>query len=465
MASLNSFGDPEPQNFNDKEYCLCINPNCPSPKRNKDENRCQACGAALLLNEKYRVIDVLKESKNKACQLYNAVDITNSNKSQVLKFLYTHNPEALTRFNRGADFLINHRFAGLPKVHKGGYFHIDFPKNLTPAYALVMEKIDGKNLQEWLANKTNLPLSPQKAIQWLEQLVTILSKLHQQQFYHQDIKPSNIMLRNQPEELILIDLDSVTAIAQAAEGKDLTIIGTSGYQAPEQVDGNAVPQSDFYALGRTFVHLLTGTHPNNFSRDDLGVLYWRNSAKQVSKIFADLIDKLMEWDYQKRPQNTAEILRIIEEVKQDLERQKQVKQWLSFKKAVGIIVILSVAVLGYIAIKSPNRPPTPGNVPSPVATSTANPKCKIRKETGTADNSALAWDARQILQDYKVVNTQDLEFQQIQDLKVTQFNCDLNIYIRLVNNNVINPSLRNKITEIVKKNFDYVGTIRVIPAQ
>ncbi|BAY88857.1 MULTISPECIES: serine/threonine protein kinase [unclassified Tolypothrix] len=464
MASFNSFGDPEQQNFNNKEYCLCINPNCQNPQRSKDESRCQSCGASLLLNEKYRIIDVLKESKNKECQLYNAVDISNKNQLKVIKVLYSYNSEALTRFNKGADFLINHRLPGLPKVQKGGYFHIDFPKNLTPAYGLVMEKIDGKNLQEWLSNKTNLPLTQQKAIQWLEQLVTIISRLHQQQFYHQDIKPSNIMLRNQPEELILIDLDSVTTISQASTATDLTIIG-SGYQAPEQEAGNAVPQSDFYALGRTFVHLLTGTHPHKFSRDDVGILHWRNSARHISKNFADLIDRLMELDYQKRPQNTAEILQILEEIKQDLERQKHIKQWLSFKKVVGVIVILSVAVLGYIAIKSPYRPPTPGNQPSPATTTTSNPKCKIRKETGTTDDSALAWDARQILQDYKVVNSQDLEFQQIQDLKVTQFNCDLNIYIRLVNNNVISSSLKNKITEILKKNFDYVGTIRVIQAQ
>ncbi|MEY3300499.1 MAG: hypothetical protein RLZZ597_3759, partial [Cyanobacteriota bacterium] len=37
----------------------CINPNCPQPKNPPTSLRCQACGSALLLRDRYRVLRAL----------------------------------------------------------------------------------------------------------------------------------------------------------------------------------------------------------------------------------------------------------------------------------------------------------------------------------------------------------------------------------------------------------------------
>jgi eukaryotic-like serine/threonine-protein kinase len=149
---------------------------------------------------------------------------------------------------------------GIPKVENDGYF-IYFPRNSqTPLHSLVMEKIEGMNLEEYLVEKQLQPIHERTAIKWLRQLTEILHSIHQQQYFHRDIKPPNIMLK--PDgQLALIDLGTAREVTQTfmqkLEGQQVTGIISAGYTPPEQMNGKAVPQSDFFALGRTFVYLLT----------------------------------------------------------------------------------------------------------------------------------------------------------------------------------------------------------------
>ncbi|MBD2235769.1 serine/threonine protein kinase [Aulosira sp. FACHB-113] len=430
----------------------------------------------MLLKRRYRVIDTLVQTRSRECKLYDAVDINNGNKLKVIKVLYTDNEEVISRFNRGADVLINHWVSGIPKVEKDGYFHIEFPKNQTLAYCLVMEKIDGMNLEQFLENRNHLPIAEKQAINWLKQLTIILGDLHKKEFFHRDIKPSNIMVKNSNQELVLIDLDAVRAITKAVlDGKTITTIGTDGYMAPEQRIGRAIPQSDFYALGRTFVHLLTGKAPNRLEQNRNGTLLWRSIAPKLSNNFAELIDNLMDWSPNNRPKTTAEILQRLEQIERNLELQQQIKQLLTFKKVVGVIVLLLFTFLVYRAIDSeessqgdptpsPSKQtltPTTTSTKTPIATPTFNTKCKIRQQTGVPHDSALAKDVVEILQDQRVVS-KDEQIRKIQQFDVRQLNyCDLNIYIRLSDNSLPSSTLKNKITDMIKNRFDYVGNIRV----
>ena len=64
-------------------------------------------------------------------------------------------------------------------------------------------------------------------------------------------------------QLVLIDFGTareatITYLAKVGAGYQITGIVSAGYTPPEQQNFQAVPQSDFFALGRTFVYLLTG---------------------------------------------------------------------------------------------------------------------------------------------------------------------------------------------------------------
>lgn len=62
-------------------------------------------------------------------------------------------------------------------------------------------------------------------------------------------------------QLVLIDFGTAreatrTYLAKLSAGHDITAIVSSGYTAPEQINGEACTLSNFFALGRTFVYLL-----------------------------------------------------------------------------------------------------------------------------------------------------------------------------------------------------------------
>ena len=124
---------------------------------------------------------------------------------------------------------------------------------------LVQEFVDGETMGCRI-RRGDL-LSTEEAIRYIEQILDVLDYLHSRHppVIHRDIKPSNLIVR--PDEtLALVDFGAVQMVrSHTLTGS--TIVGTSGYVAPEQLAGRTVPASDLYSLGATVVHLLTHIHP------------------------------------------------------------------------------------------------------------------------------------------------------------------------------------------------------------
>lgn len=70
----------------------------------------------------------------------------------------------------------------------------------------------------------------------------------------------------------------------------MTGLFSAGYSPIEQLNGQAVPQSDFFALGRTIIYLLTGKHPSELYDSHIDELNWRQRVSEVSPEFADVVD-------------------------------------------------------------------------------------------------------------------------------------------------------------------------------
>ena len=311
----------------------CLNPKCSNPPdpMNTKGIICRNCGSKLLLQDRYRVVRPL--SMGGFGQTFEVDD------RGTLKVLKVLNParfsdprskqKVVSLFQQEAEVLSQLHHSGIPKVDSDGYFPFWPKDSQEPLHCLVMEKIDGLNLQEWLEGQGNQPITPVQALNWLKQLAEILEQVHQKQYFHRDIKPPNIMLR--PDgQLVLIDFGAVRELTQTylqQQNVTGTVIGTPGYTPPEQMHGRAVPQSDFFALGRTFVHLLTGRHPLDLHENpQTGKLIWRNSVPHISKSWVDLIykllgrsladfiDELMEPSWKKRPKNTRVILKRLKKI-------------------------------------------------------------------------------------------------------------------------------------------------------
>ena len=295
----------------------CINPECKQRENPDHIQNCQTCGTNLLINHRYRLIKPLRSLKpQNYTDVFEVTDKQTSDREarKVLKVLKLSSPQFLKMFLREAFTLqlLNHR--GIPKVEPDGYFTFTPKDSSQELHCLVMEKIPGKNLEQWLAE--NGPISSSLALKWLRQIIEILKILHTNHFFHRDIKPSNIVLK--PDgNLVLIDFGAVrdisnTYLAKIGGGENATTTMSAGYTPPEQIDGKALPQSDFYALGRTFVHLLTGKSPIEFSTNPkTGKLIWRNRASKISHRLANFIDEMMAPLPADRPQNTSVILQYL----------------------------------------------------------------------------------------------------------------------------------------------------------
>jgi serine/threonine protein kinase len=300
---------------------FCINPVCSKPNHpDNDENRfCQSCGSQLELLKRYRVLRLLSD-KTGFGKVYDAYEQDTPKILKVLKEDLSNDAKAVELFQQEAAVLGNLKHPGIPKVD--GYFQYQTRNGLV-LHCIVMEKIEGSNLEQWLKQQQNKPISQEQTVAWLRQLLEILALVHGKQYLHRDIKPSNIMIR--PDgQLVLIDFGTAREVTRtylakiSSGGGGITAIMSSGYSAPEQISAQAVVQSDFYALGRTFVFLLTGYHPLEMYDSHHNVLHWQNHAMQISRLLLNLIDSLMVRDVNQRPATAQDIIKQLEAIEQQL---------------------------------------------------------------------------------------------------------------------------------------------------
>ena len=185
-----------------------------------------------------------------------------------------------------------------------------FEENST-AYC-VMEYIDGESLDERIKRQES-PLTEQEVRNsMLPQLLDALQAIHQSNILHLDIRPSNIMLDRQGN-LRLIDFGAcrqsrswgVAANTEAAS-KAMTV-GFSPREQFEQAYERFGPWTDFYALGATLYHLLTGSNPPsivNIERQGAQAFVFN---RPVGNDLQQVIAWMMQADRRLRPQSVIAI--------------------------------------------------------------------------------------------------------------------------------------------------------------
>lgn len=137
-----------------------------------------------------------------------------------------------------------------------------FEANNTVYY--VMEYISGGSLDDYIAKSNGLEEG--EAIKIVKQIGSALSFMHSQGMLHLDLKPSNIMLKD-TGDVVLIDFGLSKQYDESGEPESSTKVGagTPGYAPIEQAnyrEGIGFPITmDVYALGGTMFKMLTGIRP------------------------------------------------------------------------------------------------------------------------------------------------------------------------------------------------------------
>jgi TolB-like protein/tRNA A-37 threonylcarbamoyl transferase component Bud32 len=138
---------------------------------------------------------------------------------------------------------------------------------------------------------------PRRALALVAKLARAVQYAHERGILHRDLKPGNVLLDDRGEPLVSDFglgkwLDSTTHLTPT-----LTVFGTPGYIAPEQVNGpaaNLTVAADVYSLGAVLFDLLTGRPP--FMGEHALKVIQQASEKPAPKLrtLAPMLDRDLE---------------------------------------------------------------------------------------------------------------------------------------------------------------------------
>ncbi len=290
-----------------------------------------------ILNQRYQIQETI--GKGGFGKTYLAFD-QRAEKRCVIKTIQLKKSEAIKDLDfikREANVLSSLNHSLIPKFIE---LISDENDNEVNIY-LIQQYIPGKNLFQ--AVKEGKHLNEKDVVRIALDLVNILEYLQSfsPPIIHRDIKPSNIIL-SPTGKTFLIDFgavrDKLLHYDMPNQGVS-TIIGTQGYMPIEQFEGKAVPASDIYSLGMTLIYLLSHKEPFQLEKHKLKFNF--RPFVNISKEFANLIEKMVDPDWEERF-NTAR------ELKKELQKLLNDKK--SSKSNIFMPILLTIAgIAGFTA--------------------------------------------------------------------------------------------------------------------
>lgn len=225
---------------------------------------------------------------------------------------------------------------------------------------LSMEYVAGRSVREILKERL---FDEAEALDVTEKVARALGHASELGVIHRDIKPANLML-TWDGDVKLADLGLAKGPANVALTHSGATIGTPQYLSPEQAQDprHVDHRSDYYSLGATLFHMVTGRPP--FSGEGIGeviakVLFSeaeapRSLRPELSPSFSNLILRLMAKDPASRPQNSSGLLSLVERVRKGLpvdvpSFSGTAKRTFGSKLAFGLAGV-AVLALGFVVL-------------------------------------------------------------------------------------------------------------------
>jgi len=190
--------------------------------------------------------------------------------------------------------------------------HDLFEENGTAYY--VMDFIDGESLAEKM-KKTDQPFTEAEVRSILSQILEALKEVHQNEIWHLDLKPGNIMI-DKSGNAYLIDFGASKQIrANGSMTTSTALCYTPGYAPNEQIGqmyDRFGPWTDIYALGATVYNLLTNKKPPmaiDIEEDEEDAFKFPDS---VSEDMRKLVVWMMQPKRKARPQDVDGVIENIQ---------------------------------------------------------------------------------------------------------------------------------------------------------
>jgi serine/threonine protein kinase len=290
-------------------------------------------------------------------QVYRARD-TKLNRDVALKIL----PEAVAR---DADRLARQRREArvLASLNHPNIAQIYGFEDSGTTHALVLELVEGLTLADVLMRRR---LSLEEILSVARQMAGALEAAHDAGVIHRDLKPRNVILKDDGTVKVL-DFGLAKSVAiDPAEGEDTTspattemgiVLGTAAYMSPEQARGLPVDKrTDIWAFGVVVYELLTGKRMfiGDSATDILAAVVraepdWRALPVSTPVSIRRLLQRCVEKDLKKRlPHIGVARLEIDEAIAAPKvldaplrTRRRSMIPWLTAGIAIGALALVS----------------------------------------------------------------------------------------------------------------------------
>jgi len=283
------------------------------------------------------------------------------NRKVALKILpaeFVTDLERATRFEREAQVLSSLNHPNLVTIYEVGH--------LENTHFIAMEFIEGRTLRELLAGDLKL----REALSIAVQVAEALAAAHAAGIVHRDIKPDNIMVREDGYAKVLdfglaklTEARSPTGDSASAYTQPGIVMGTLAYMSPEQATGEAIDQrTDIWSLGVVLYELLTGEAPfrqavrlatiNAILNTDPDSVRNSNSAlpADLDHIVGRALEKDRELRYQTASDFRADLRRILREIDSDPSGTERII--VARKRRSYRVVSIAAAMLAVIIVSS-----------------------------------------------------------------------------------------------------------------
>jgi tRNA A-37 threonylcarbamoyl transferase component Bud32 len=222
---------------------------------------------------------------------------------KILRATLSKDEEFQTRFLREAQAIATLRHPHIVQVY-------DFDIQSGHYYMIIMEFIQGRNLQEYLSElQTAGQRMPwEEVVRIAAAVAEALDYAHERNMIHRDVKPSNILLADDGG-IFLADFGLVRLLGQTDLTQAGRVVGTLAYMAPEQMMGGGEEinyRADIYAFGCVVYEMITGQPP--FETATLPLAHFnaeppspRLSVPALPETAAQVILKALAKDPSERP--------------------------------------------------------------------------------------------------------------------------------------------------------------------
>lgn len=258
-----------------------------------------------ILGARYEILDTIGEGGMGAVYKARDRELGRIVALKVIRPELASNPDILQRFKQ--EILLASKVTDRNIIRIYDLGDADGVKFIT------MEYVEGEDLRAVLRRGK---LSPAKAVEIMEQVISGLDAAHRVGIIHRDLKPGNIM-QSSDGRVLVMDF----GLARSLDGDGLTrtgtMLGTMEYMSPEQAQARELDaRSDIFTVGLILYELLTADMP--FKADSaIASLLKRTQQravpvseidKNIPKVLSNIVSKCLERDPALRYQSAEELL-------------------------------------------------------------------------------------------------------------------------------------------------------------